>query len=274
MVNCLGLVVKGFIIGIGKVIPGVSGSLIAVSLGLYEKLINTICCFFKNVKKNTIFLGSICIGIILAIVIGSKVISILLIHYYLPTMFIFIGLIAGTIPSIIDNAHIKSIKDMVIIIISFLVVIVISEFVSNNTFVGDGSVLSNFIVLLMGFIEATTMIIPGISGTAIFILLGYYQFLLEMFSNLTNFNYLLSNMSYILMFVIGLGIGIIVITKLMNYLFKNFKTKVYSAIIGFALSSILMLLNNILNTNLTFRQIIVSLILCIAGYKVASKLDY
>ena len=117
MKKYLVLAIKGFVIGLAKVIPGVSGSLLAVSLGLYEKAIESICYFFKDIKKNTIFLGTIGVGIIMAIIMGSKLISILLIHYYLPTMFIFIGLIAGTVPSIIENAHIKKTKDMLIIII-------------------------------------------------------------------------------------------------------------------------------------------------------------
>ena len=94
MENKLGLIFKGFIVGLGKIIPGVSGSLIAVSLGIYEKSIECISHFFKDVRNNLYFLGLIGIGVVLAVILGSKVIILLINNFYLPTMFLFIGLIA------------------------------------------------------------------------------------------------------------------------------------------------------------------------------------
>lgn len=272
MKNNIILIIKGFIIGLAKIIPGVSGSMLAVSLGLYEKGLDSICNYFKDIKKNTFFLGTIGIGIITAIIFGSKVISYLILNFNLPTMFLFIGLIAGTIPNLIEETGINKKSDWFIVIISFLIIYILSTITESGKFSPDKSLFSYIYILIFGFIDAATMIIPGISGTAIFILIGCYSFILEMFGNLTNFDYILSNFSFIIMFGIGLIIGALIITNLMNYLLKNHKEKTYASIIGFALSSIVILLNNTLGVNFTFIEIIIAIILSMIGYKITKKI--
>ena len=69
------LILKGFFIGIGKIIPGVSGSLIAVSLGVYDKMIESVQSFFKDIKGNSLFLMKIGTGILIALMIFSKLIG-------------------------------------------------------------------------------------------------------------------------------------------------------------------------------------------------------
>ena len=81
--NNIILFFKGFIVGLGKIIPGVSGSLLAFSLGIYEKAIDAINNFFSDIKENILFLGKIGLGVVLAILLCSKLIIFLLNHYYL-----------------------------------------------------------------------------------------------------------------------------------------------------------------------------------------------
>ena len=106
MKEIFGLFIKGLIIGIGQIIPGVSGGMLAISLGLYEKGINAISNFFSNVKENLKFLVPIALGIITSILYISKVIKYFLSAYYLPTMLLFIGLIVGGVPPLIDKIKI------------------------------------------------------------------------------------------------------------------------------------------------------------------------
>ena len=98
------LILKGIIIGAGKIIPGVSGGMLAITLNVYDKGIKAISDFFKDIKGNLIFLSTIGIGILISIISVSKVIKYALDLYYLPTMLLFIGLIIGGIPSIIETA--------------------------------------------------------------------------------------------------------------------------------------------------------------------------
>ena len=77
------LILKGFLIGIGKIIPGVSGSLLAISLGVYDKAINSLVNLSNNFKENIYFLGKLAIGVVIAIMFFSNVIAYLLNSHYL-----------------------------------------------------------------------------------------------------------------------------------------------------------------------------------------------
>lgn len=92
------LALKGAIIGVANIIPGVSGGTLAITLGIYEQLINTISHFFKNFKNNLKFVIPVGIGAVLSILILSKVINFSLDQYPVPTFLFFIGLILGGIP--------------------------------------------------------------------------------------------------------------------------------------------------------------------------------
>ena len=92
------LTIKGFFIGLANIIPGVSGGTIAITLGVYEKLIGCISHIFKNLKENIKFLLPIIIGAGISILLLSKVISYSLENYVLPTILFFIGAILGGIP--------------------------------------------------------------------------------------------------------------------------------------------------------------------------------
>ena len=94
------LFLKGIIIGIGKIIPGVSGSMLAISMGIYQRMIDSINNFFKDIKKNSMFLLKIGIGVLISIVFFSNIILKCLNNYYIITIFFFIGLIIGSFEDI------------------------------------------------------------------------------------------------------------------------------------------------------------------------------
>ena len=110
---------KGLIIGIGKVIPGVSGSLLAISLGIYEEILQRIEHLFSNFKENLQFLIPIGLGILLAVLFGSKVLLYFFETYYIYTVVFFIGLIVGTVPNILKNGK-RTYKDWLFILFIFL----------------------------------------------------------------------------------------------------------------------------------------------------------
>ena len=97
------LIIKGFFMGIANVIPGVSGGTIAIILGIYEEFISRISNLFKDLKKNLLFLIPIGIGMGLAIVTTSKLVSYSYDKFPLPTILFFVGLVFGGIPMLIQN---------------------------------------------------------------------------------------------------------------------------------------------------------------------------
>ena len=92
------LVIKGFIMGIANVIPGVSGGTLALTLGIYEKLIKAISHFLSNLKENIKFLLPLGIGMVLAVITMSNVIDYSFKNFPLPTTLFFMGLVIGGVP--------------------------------------------------------------------------------------------------------------------------------------------------------------------------------
>ena len=230
--NYLILFVKGLIIGIGKVIPGVSGSILAISLNVYEKAIDAICNLFSNFRNSFTYLFFLGLGIIISIIFGSKIMLIFLSKYFFITFSIIIGLIIGTIPKYINNIGDFEYKKIFYFIIPFMFIFFFSVF-KINLLVS----VSSITYFIIGLIEAITTIIPGVSSTAIYMSLNIYNLFLNVISNPFN--------SHFLLFLIGLAIGVLITSKIINYLFKKYKTETHMVILSFLLSTIIVLIKNI-----------------------------
>jgi len=275
MKEMLILFLKGLIIGAGQIIPGVSGGMLAITFGLYEKGINAISNFWKNIKENIRFLLPLGLGILFSILMTSKIIKYFLATHYLPTMLLFIGLIIGGVPSILTKIK-KPYKknNFIVLILIFLLVTFLSLFKGNNNIIiNDFSIFTNISLFFVGIIYAATMVIPGVSGTAIMMLIGYYDLVLAIISNFTNINYISNNFNLILPIGIGFIFGLLVITKLMDYLLKKHEIITYYGIIGLVLSSIFVMFTKTFNNVYSVIQIIVGLLLLVVGYFISRKLD-
>lgn len=266
--NFLILIVKGFIIGLAKIIPGVSGAILAISMGIYEKAIYSISNFFKKPFENIKFLLPLVIGVFLAIVIGSKAVLFLINNFYLPTMLLFIGLIIGGMTNIFNKIKLKDLTKFqyLIMTICFSFVFLLSFVGKQNYFItSHNSFLDTIIFIIIGIIDAVTMVIPGISGTAVMMLLGLYDILLELLGSLTNFNTIIANLNLLIPYAIGIIATIFILSKIMNYLFNKKETTTYCGIIGFATSSVFMLFLDTLNKDYQLIEIIISLMMLLIG---------
>jgi len=233
-VHTLLLFFKGCIIGLGKIIPGVSGSLLAISLGIYEEALQKINSLWKTKKESCKFLLPLGIGIALAVLLGSKVMLYFLNTYYVYTMMVFIGLIVGTVPNIIKKESFSN-KDYLFITSIVLGVFYLNSHLKFPEFIPHDSLFSFLFILFLGFVDAFTMILPGISGTATYMMIGSYNFVLELFASPFN------NLFYCILFGIGLIIGVFIMIKVVNYCFRNHRHTTWMCIIGFLISSILSL---------------------------------
>ena len=265
------LILKGIIVGIGKIIPGVSGSMLAISMGIYQKLIDSVNNFFKYPKENFKFLFKIAIGVIISMVFFSNIILSSLDKYYLITMFFFIGLIIGGFDDIKSNT---TKKYNYIAIISFILVTLIGFINIDNKVNITNSVLNSLYFIFIGFIDSLTMVVPGISGTATLMMLGAYEKVIEMYSNIFNFSVLIDNIKILIPYIIGIVVGIIVTVKLINFLFKNYKKKTYSAILGFSLSTIVLMFIKFINSFYTLTHLVIAFILLFFGIFITKKINH
>ena len=276
MKNNIMLIVKGFILGIANIIPGVSGGTLAITLGIYEELINTISHIFSNFKKNLKFLIPIGIGAVLSVLLMSKLVTYSLDKFPIPTTLFFIGLIVGGIPLIFNKVKgkKKEIKNMIGFLIPFVLVIIMAFMKDPSNVVNLNSInpIMFLILFIVGVIAAATMVIPGVSGSFVLMLIGFYKPIMSTISKLTDFSLLGHNISVLLPFGIGIIIGIIGVAKLIEYLLSKHELLTYHIILGFITASIISLFMSLSTYNFNIGQILVGIVLFIVGTVVGYKL--
>lgn len=278
------LVLKGFFMGIANVIPGVSGGTIAIILGIYEDFIGAISNILKDFKKNFKFLLPIAIGMGLAIVTTSKIVGYSYDHFPLPTLLFFVGLVVGGIPMLLGNVknekESKHISCYIIAALTFALVIFMASYkfiFSMNGEVNLASVdLTGYILLfLVGIVAAATMVVPGISGSLVLMILGYYYPIINTINSVLKGD-MLHNLIVLGIFGIGIVVGILSISKLLEYLFKKYKVKTYFGVLGFVFASVIAIplsacieLNDI---TVSIGQSIFGIILMVIGTIISYKL--
>ena len=198
--------------------------------GLYEKIVDSIIHFFKDIKNNLRFLTPIAIGVFIGVFLFGNILKILFNKFYIPTSFAFIGLILGSLKLIIKQAHFKKIT--LSHLIAFLVTLSLSIYLIalEHSLNFNMNVNSTSYLILAGVLMSAGIVIPGISKTVILMMLGIYEMYLAAVSTL--------NLSFLLPIGIGLVIGGIIFLFLINFLFKFAKSYTYFGIIGFIIGSI------------------------------------
>ena len=276
MKNNIFLVLKGFLLGIANIIPGVSGGTLAITLGIYNDLIGAISHFFKNLKKNLSFLIPLGIGMVLAILLGSKVISLCLDKFPFPTTLFFIGLIVGGIPLLTKKIKGKKLKPVnaASFLLPFSVVMIMTFLNAGNNAVdlSNMSVIQFILLMIVGIVAAATMVIPGVSGSFVLMLLGYYKPIVSTIGNLTDFSLFWHNVLVLAPFGLGVLIGIVLIAKLIEYLLAKHETATYYAIIGFVTSSVIGLVVPLIGGKASTFEVLAGIVLFIMSFIIGYKL--
>ena len=251
---------KGIVVGIGGVSPGLSGSVLLIIFGLYQKTLDALGNFFKNIRKNTRFLLPLVLGMFTGVLLFSKIINFFISHYEMPTCFCFLGLILGTLPMVWQEVKKEGFSAKYYGYILLSAILGFWFFKLNpNIFpqVTDPTLLQS---ILLGVAVAATAIIPGVDPTVFLSTLGFYRMYV---ASLAEFD-----LSILAPMVIGLGIGAVAISFCMSTLFKRFYTATYSVIFGIFLSMI----PNMLNENCVLRfnvESVISILLLIIGFLIS-----
>ena len=255
----------GIIIGLAFIIPGVSGGTLMVMLNIYDKAIDSVVNFTKSIKKNAIFLSTLAIGAIIGILIFSKVLNYLLINFECPTKLVFVGLIVGGIPAtyntIMEKKNTKINWFLVLLTLSISIALFIVEKHFINYSIEEQILLGKipfFGICLAGLLYASGKIIPGISGSALLMLIGMYNYLINTVANISSLNS--SKLQVLIPFAISFLISAILLFNLINYLLKKHYSTTYSLIFGFVIGSIIYVFPSF---NTSIIQIVISVILSI-----------
>ena len=251
---------KGLVIGIGKVIPGVSGSFLAISLGVYEETIQRLRCFKNHFKENLFYFAPFIMGIVFSIIMGSQLLLFLYNQYYVYTMMLFLGLLLGTIPKVLRDHPLKF-KDILLVFLTFMGIVLLFSKVSFAHFLFQGSVLDYCFVFTLGFVEVVTTMIPGISSTATYMMLGSYEFILNLFSNP------FQNMWVLFFFILGFLLGFLLLIRVLSFLFFKNSASFWDIIYAFLFYALYFLLLNVIQ-DFSSSNLLLIFILVILGYRI------
>lgn len=270
-------ILKGMVIGLANIIPGVSGGTMMVSMGIYDTLIYCITHLFKQFKKSVMTLLPYAIGMVVALVGLSFIITAALENYALPTNMLFIGLIFGGLPAILSQ--IKGEKKGVpgvILFVAFAAFIIFLEIIrTENTATVQLSVWEVLKLFLMGVVASATMVIPGVSGSMMLMLFGYYHPIIDSVKGLTtalasfDMGAILANAGILIPFGIGIVVGIFAIAKLIEVLLAKWKGLTYCAILGLVVASPVAILMGINYSGIGFGTVLVSVVTFAAGFAIA-----
>lgn len=236
---------KGFLIGFDCTIPGFSIATLAILLNVYERIIGDLNIFLKHpwqvIKRNFVLV----LGFVVGFVVDILVITYLLTHFPLQTVMFFVGMVFATIPKTFKIARGDKIKvkDIIICLISCIVLVFISILQGGESKQVELRFVFLLMIFLMGVFGAGSMIIPGISGSLIIMAFGYYEPIMvtmkEVISKIGSFEFsgIGTYLIVILVFILGIVLGVLVVAKIIELLIKKAKTSVYSGILGLLLAS-------------------------------------
>ena len=272
---------RGMVIGLANIIPGVSGGTMMVSMGIYDTLIHCITHLFKEFKKSILTLLPYAVGMVLAIGGLSFALKWAFAVYPLPTNTLFIGLILGGLPAILRQVKgkKKGAVGAVLFVVFFALIIVMQIFQSEHVAtitLSFGEVIKLF---MLGAVASATMVIPGVSGSMILKLLGYYEPVVTvaipgLISGLAHGEWAAvgANVGILLPFGLGIVVGIFAIAKLIEVLLAHWEGQTYCAILGLVTASPVAILMATEMVNLSWTTLIISLLTFAIGFYIAWRL--
>jgi putative membrane protein len=238
-------VLCGFLLGLSIVAPGISGSVIAIMMGIYDKLIGIVANPFKKLKENILYLIPMGIGAVISGVAFIMLFKFLFDNYTTPTYFLFIALIGGCFPSIYKKAKQDKFQTKYAVSFSVALIVALALAIANQYF-ENGTLLNQILnrtvdeaglinqsiyyPMFCGFIAGMVSIIPGMSISIVLMILGVYTFLMTAASEL--------NLLIIATVGGSFGLGMILFSKVVKFVFDQYKPIAYNLVFGFMVGSI------------------------------------
>ena len=236
-------IIKGSFVGMGSILPGISGSMIAAILKIYQELITALNDFTKHPIQALKSVWEYIVGVIIGVGLGFLFIKIFLDVLPIPFTLLFIGFILGAIPGII-----KELKSDKYHYSHFIVMLLMMFMMIGFLFIQEGSTSTDswfyyFIIFLIGVIFAAALITPGLSGATMLLALGFFQILIDLGDDIIrafltlNFTEIAPYLPMLLLLLLGAVVGLIGMGKIMYQLLKHFKSHFYFGVLGIVIVS-------------------------------------
>ncbi len=276
----IGIFLRGLLMGVSDIMPGISGGTIALITGIYDKLIGSISnikfMFLKPLFKGNFskfkelffeeidfkFFIPLILGMVSAMLMMAGIINFLLNDYAAFTYSFFAGLILASIFILYKQLDALNIKTISITIIFAVLGYV---FVGLNPIQAAHSLP---VLFISGFIAICAMLLPGISGSSILLLLGQYEYMIGALHNLKIID--------IIVFVIGAGLGFMSMSRIIKYLLENYKRETVAGLIGIMIGSMRVPMMQVVGTDSS--NYLICLVIGVIGMVIVlfveSKFDY
>ncbi len=261
--------------GVCDLIPGISGGTVAFITGIYTRLINAVKSFSprliydivtypinrksdrlkEDIKKlDLIFLLILMLGIMSAFLIGSRIIKFLLREYIAYTLSFFIGLVLASSKTIFEHIENHNIKNILFCLLGLILGLLSSMLVPLIVEPSLGY------VLLGGFCAVNAMFLPGISGAFILLIMGLYEFMVNVLNDIRN------NISYFLVFIAGAILGAFTISRIISFLFKKNKCRTLYTLLGLVIGALATPVKKIIETtSFQMSYVLIMVFWCLLG---------
>lgn len=223
---------KAIFIGGTMLVPGVSGGTMAMLLGIYDRLIYAVSSFRKDIRGNIFFLWMFVLGGLAGIFLFSKPILYMIETFPRPSLFFFLGAVAGGIPMIVRHSSVQKVTFRVCayVIIGVVIVYLIAKLPPGLFSAGDGGSVTRFFWLTVaGVLAAIALVLPGISVSYMLLMLGLYDMTMKAITEL--------DFGRLLPLAVGVGGGILLTTKFLERAMNRHPQPTYLIILGFILAS-------------------------------------
>lgn len=228
------LILKGVMIGISTLIPGASGGTMAIILGVYDRMIHAVSSFFKEKRSNFLFLVKIGAGTLAGMLLFSRVIHYGLLYFYFPMISLFLGMICGGIPVLLNRAKsaVSRKRDYIFSFLGFAIALSMLLQPPELINLANARDAVGYLFLCgVGVIVSVALVLPGISASFMLLALGIYETtFLEAMQTL--------NLAFLLPLFAGVGLGTVCTAKILERVLFRYPRKTYLLILGFIIGSV------------------------------------
>ncbi|MBB6450553.1 putative membrane protein [Geomicrobium halophilum] len=227
---------RGLIMGGVETVPGVSSGTIAIVLGIYERLIASINGLStREWKKSLAFLIPLVSGIFVAVFSIARVLDWLLDTYPNQLFFFFLGLIIGIVPFLLKKINYRRsfTGNHYLVLFIFLVFIVWVGWMQepeNASIIGSMDSSDYIAIFFLGWVASSAMILPGLSGSFILLVFGYYETIINALKSV--------HLPILLTLIAGIGVGVLITSKIVHFFLEKFPVGTYAAVIGMVIGSV------------------------------------
>ena len=241
----------GAFLGISVIAPGISGSIMAVMMGIYDDLITVISNPFRNFKKNVFFLLPMGIGAVISILLLIKALDFLFAHYTVPAYLLFMSLIAGSIPTVLEEAKKEGIKKKYFIgtAIAFVFALTIGMLAKGGQVVSfdTADVLNTSMRIYLpvcGGISGMMSMLPGMSISMLLMMFSVYEPLLSLANGVMEFNTWFTPLWYSKIFVIATVVlaflfGMVLFSNITKRVLEKHHSLGFLMVLGFMAGSLI-----------------------------------